>query len=1274
MKTLSLRVAGWVWQTLAATVLLVLILGAAAVLTLRHVVLPDIQRYRGEIATALSRAVGQPLTLAAVQADWKGLWPRLTLQGIVLFDAQGQPALTLEEVDTLLSWQSVLVGELRLKRLIIDRPRLAIRREADGLIYISGIPVNRPGARAGLADWILRQGEIRIQHARLEWEDRLRGAPPLVLENVGLRLDNDPLLRRHRFGIVAEAPRDLAGPIDLRGDLRGRTFDDPAGWRGTLYARLPATDLSAWAAWVDFPYAVRRGVGDVQVWLDIGQGRVKGITADVALKGVAARLKRDLPELDLDLLQGRVAWQALPRGYQVELRRITAVGPDLNLPAGNLLFRYEEAGGGAPEKGRLKAEEIALAPLVELALRLPLTASQRSALAETSPRGVIRQLSLEWEGPIASPRRYAAQARLADLGVNAWRKLPGFTRLTGSVDLDEKGGNLLISGQHSAFDLPQVMRNPVGFDTLEVAASWRVREGRVDLTLSRAVFANSDAAGSLSGRYESVPGGPGWVDLTGGLTRANARAVHLYLPRVVGEATHDWLRDALLAGRLTDVRLRLKGDLAHFPFPDDREGLFQVTGRAEDVRLAYAEGWPVGENLRGNVQFRGARFMAGIQGVLAQVRIPRLEVTIDDLTAPEEILRLAGEAQGNAADVLRFINGSPVSVWMDHTLDAAVAEGPVRLALRLNLPLRGGGPAKLSGNLQFANNTLRLSPHLPVFRQVNGRLDFTEKSVTSPRIQLETLGGPATLAFNTGPEGTLRVTASGRATVEGARDWLPPPLRDRLKGGTGWSLNLALAKGLANFNVASDLVGLESTLPAPLNKAPGEARPLRLERRALDAREDLLRIDLGQVLSAQLARRLEEEGMTIRKGRVRLGGGAAATPVHDGVWVEGELPALDVDLWRAVLDGGGGIALPLAGVNLRVAALDVLSRRFHRVHLNAWSQGVQWQATVTADELEGEGAWRSHDGGRLTARLKRLVVPDPLPQPAVPPAGGRDVELPGLDVIADELTIAQLKLGRLELLAAKKDQDWRIEKLRLANPEAQLSATGLWQSWLKEPATRLRMELDVSDVGRFLARLGHPDRIRRGNARLKGEIAWRGGPAAFNLGTLSGNLALEAHSGQFLRIDPGLGKLLGLLSLQSLPRRLTLDFRDVFSEGFAFDNIAATTTIANGVLSTTDFIMQGPAAVVTISGTTDLVRETQNLRIRVVPALGEGVAVAGAFLGGPVVGVTAFLLQKLLKDPVGQMIAYEYQVTGTWADPQVTKVGQGPAGAPTREGAEGTRP
>jgi uncharacterized protein YhdP len=128
------------------------------------------------------------------------------------------------------------------------------------------------------------------------------------------------------------------------------------------------------------------------------------------------------------------------------------------------------------------------------------------------------------------------------------------------------------------------------------------------------------------------------------------------------------------------------------------------------------------------------------------------------------------------------------------------------------------------------------------------------------------------------------------------------------------------------------------------------------------------------------------------------------------------------------------------------------------------------------------------------------------------------------------------------------------------------------------------------------------------------------------------------------------------LSLQALPRRITLDFRDIFSEGFAFDQIVGVVSIDHGIATTDNFVILGPAARILMTGDVDLARESQKLHVRVAPSLSDSISIASGLVGGPVAFVATFLAQKILKDPFGQFIAYEYNVTGTWSEPQVSKV------------------
>jgi uncharacterized protein YhdP len=263
-----------------------------------------------------------------------------------------------------------------------------------------------------------------------------------------------------------------------------------------------------------------------------------------------------------------------------------------------------------------------------------------------------------------------------------------------------------------------------------------------------------------------------------------------------------------------------------------------------------------------------------------------------------------------------------------------------------------------------------------------------------------------------------------------------------------------------------------------------------------------------------------------------------------------------------------------------------------------------------------------------------------------------------------------MNMGKLEVSAVPEGRDWRLERLYITNPEATLNIEGLWQGWLTQPRTMVNVRLDVNDIGKFLVRMGQPEGVRRGTAKLEGPLSWNGNPSELGYATLSGNFVVEANKGQFVKLDPGIGKLLGVLSLQSLPRRLSLDFRDIFSEGLAFDEIVGTVKVNRGIATTENFRIQGPAVRIQMSGDVDLARETQKLRVKVFPSMSDSLSVAGALIGGPIAGIATFVAQKLLKDPIDKIAAYEYDITGTWADPQVVKIDATQATTAIRPGTE----
>ena len=484
---------------------------------------------------------------------------------------------------------------------------------------------------------------------------------------------------------------------------------------------------------------------------------------------------------------------------------------------------------------------------------------------------------------------------------------------------------------------------------------------------------------------------------------------------------------------------------------------------------------------------------------------------------------------------------------------------------------------------------------------------------------------------------------------------------------------MILRKGASDLRITSPLTAVAADFPAPLRKVAGQNLPLTLERRLSQGKPEWVRASLGDGVSVELERTLAPgEPPRFKRGTISFNR-PAVLPAQDGLWVAGELRTLDIDRWRQILkEQAGAGELAMAGIDLTLSSINLFDRPFTNVHVVAATEAGNWQGSVGGREVAGDFSWQPAGKGLFYARLKRLIIPAEAGAgntggvPAGDDTTASVADFPAVDIVADDLQIKNRKFGRLELKAEQQGRDWRIERLQLTEAEATLEADGLWSRGAR-PQTDLKVKLTAQDAGKLLDELGFPNSVKRGKADLSGNLSWPGAPFDMLPANLSGKFRLEAKAGQFLKAEPGAGRLLGLMSLQSLPRRISLDFRDIFSDGFAFDEIRGDVAIRQGLLTTRDFAINGPSAKVEMSGEVNLARETQQLNVKVIPSVGEGVSLASALIGGPVVGVTALVLQKVLKDPINRAAAYEYSVTGTWDNPHVVKAEKKPVADETRQ-------
>lgn len=732
--------------------------------------------------------------------------------------------------------------------------------------------------------------------------------------------------------------------------------------------------------------------------------------------------------------------------------------------------------------------------------------------------------------------------------------------------------------------------------------------------------------------------------------------------------------------------------------------------------------WPVLNQLQGEMVLdretlqvkisRGVLGSSGLQIGKAEAQVSRLyDASVVSVTA---------DAKGPVSDLLTVVNTSPLGPLMDRALAQTVATGVADYKLKLGFPLADVDSATVQGSIVLAGNDVQIFPEVPKLSRARGTIQFTENGFSLAGAQARALGGDVkvegglsfvagTGAVSPGRNVPNQLKFTGTATAEGVRQARELGAAGRLaqfaSGGAAYSATVGLRSGVPELQISSSLAGLGLTLPAPFAKEPDAVLPVRFESALLrtpaggtgSRLRDRMQLDIGKVASFTFVRDLAGAEPRVQSGAIAVGLAAdESAPLPDaGVVANLNMARLDADAWSSVLDRLGP-DVPAAGnrsvaagsvagsgylpsvVVLRAKELLVSGRQLNHVVIGGGREGTLWRANLDATELSGYVEYRQPSGtnaGRLYARLARLVIGQSSAQDVESLLDEQPTAIPALDIEVDDFVLRGKKLGRIDIEAVNlgnaSAREWRLNRFNIQTPEAQLTASGNWasinasagpvgKSIRERRRTVLNFKLDITDAGALLDRLGMAGVVRKGDGKVEGQVAWAGSPITVDYPSMSGKFNVNVETGQFLKAEPGIAKLLGVLSLQSLPRRLTLDFRDVFSDGFAFDYFRGDIAIEQGIAKTGNLQMKGVNAAVLMEGQADIAKETQNLRVVVVPEINAGSASLIASAINPVVGLSTFLAQLLLRGPLVNAATQEFIVDGSWLEPKVTQVPRKP--------------
>ncbi|MGA1561876.1 MAG: YhdP family protein [Gammaproteobacteria bacterium] len=1278
------------------------LIALAVALTSLRLAMPWLERQVEPWAQEHLSALGFEFEVQRITLDLQGLQLRAQADRVRLrpSTAEGVP-IELPRVYVGIDLvESLLQRQLITSVLEFEELELALQIDEKGVPHLRGLPEGDAGQGHQLLRWLARQPEIRLQGAILDITDSKARSWPLNDVYLSLRSAG----YRHQLSGQFSPPFGFGQRIEIAGDWYGR-LTRPQSWDGRFWLggselQIPVLQeslapwLSGFSKDLDKP---TQGNAEFALWTTWSEGMFE-----------QAQLQLQLQDVVLPPLAGVSAWAA-PRvqldawakqtaadhwAFGVTPLRITSeqgvldpilAQATLQLTRSNNRVDWTQSAFGV----QLREIRLSDAPNWPPHWQSLLPEQAHAWWKNADIHGQLSELQFEYHPEAkADETRLSGTLEFHDLGFRAEDRWPGIRGLSASVRVEDTQAQLQLHSQNLALNWPQHWHAPIELGAVE--GEWFIQredDGAIRASSDR-IHAKTAAWFAEAKTAIHLPAGSSKpiLDLESSFSVEDLAAVAAYLPYSrVPPTTLNWLQTGLVAGHARAGQMRLHGDLQHFPF-EYGGGEFDIAMQIENATLSFDPLWQPLKRVQGPMHFHNAalEFML-TEGYLGDADLAGAHMKIDRLN-PRGHLEVIGKTQTSMASAQALLRGTAQDI--PFLTEELRGEGVLDLELNLRKQLDGTA-LHSSGVIQTQGLNLTLPNYrdLPV-QDLRGTLRFADGELEGEGLEAEVLGGSLKLAAHADVErGGSRLYLAGNTPMAGIQTWLPLHLLQKAEGQFNWSAEVPLKAGGATPEnpvvVQSGMVDVGLSLPMPLRKPVGEAWPLRFTwARAADATQVELELTEHVIANVRLLDPdLGESSGDLRwRGGIHFGPGAPLQS-EKGLRVSGKLPNLSVtawqDLWSQETTSGTDSDFSLGhlpfdqieALHLSADTLEIFGQLLRDVDLGANRDIAQWNGTLISDRIAGGFHVPMNADAPYRLNLDRAHIrtqsgiyrPDAQGELQVvterEPTDPRKV--PSLQVSCRDLKVDDLNLGQLDLTAYHSELGLLVQELTLTQPESVLKGVGAWLNWEGETFSRFAMDVDSKSLQALVSPFGYQGGIDRAAVKVRSNTQWLGSPADFDWTGMVGDMRMEIGKGRLLDVEPGAGRVFGLLGVHTLPRRLTLDFTDLFKKGLGFDRIVGDFEFKGGHAITDNLILESPSADIRFQGRIGLAERDYDQIVTVNPKVSESLPVAGAIAGGPAgaaVGGVLMLLQKITEKEGKGIATTQYRMTGSWDDPQMEKL------------------
>ena len=1289
------------------------ILFIATHITVRFFLWPQVESHKATFEHLVSQNIGAQLKIEEIKTDWNFLWPSFTIKNIAIYDRlekSSKPRLTIPELTGNVSWESIWSFQPHFHDLNFNNATIYAHRSQDGNWNIGGIKLDKKSAGYKSANWLFEQDSLNINDAKIIWLDQLHQSAEHQIEIQSLVLKNT--WYKHRLELAIKTPwhKDLANiTAKFRHNVLGNAgnWED---WNGRVDWQISDVNLLKINQLFDSSVKVLDGKFSSNGYAYLDSGSLDGgetnlqasqlhfewnrISKPLKIYNLNSDIKQDTQGKKMSLSATSLKWQLEKTSKATELNNIT-------------VYWDKSKNIDSIRHAGIKASQIDLGLVEQLAAQFPLPKDISDFIKHYQPDGQLEDLDASWNAdtsklpfditlPGFNKSHYKLEFKFSNLFLKPEKPgLLSVSNLNGKIYATELGGKLNISGKNTSLRVPGVLENDyLSFDRGEGRIEWEKNHETFKYLAKGMYLENSDLAIDFDAEYSpATKKSSELLNIKGKINRAEVNKITQYFPLAMSKDARAYIRSSLKSGQVINGAININGNPQHIPFDTQHPGIFDLNLPIKDVRYSpspsdlKAEGqWADFTNVNGLVSFKGPQLQLDFKSAsFESVQLQNIHGSIQNIVDRKAVLNINGEASGSSEDLLKYYIQSPPGLKLQKAAEQINLAGNGKLKINIELPLSNTAKTTIQGSVALDKNQAIFNKNIEI-KEITGEIFFSEERILGKNLKANLLGGNISVesGSNLPWKSSEGMRVHGSVKVNQLIDLLNNNANEQVKllqqhvdGTASYDGTLGITSNGYKLDLGLQLKDFSSNFPAPFNKKLGEVLPgkLLINKHAVETNSEIIgQLKIGKLIDANFA--LKE----ISDLRMGIGINATGYVPSKGITSTVVLDTLDTAVWQNWLEKhfpdqpnnaknqtSKKSNLQLDAISAYIKKLIVADRDLTNVSILATHDEDLWHASVNSSLAIGLVQWRSSTSGlpqgKLTARLQKLTIENSSSGETITKSINQRIQkIPALDIQADQFILNGQPYGKIELLANNDKNDWKIEKLTLKTEDAEVKITGRWilpkqTKKLDSGRTELNFDLDIDNAGKLLSKLGFPKAIDDGSGKLVGQLSWADAPYKYDLHTLQADLSLDIIKGTILQVDPGLGRLLGVLSFQGLTRIATLDIggvlKPIVTQGTPFDRITSRGTIANGVANIKDLTMKGPQGNVRLTGYANLLNETQDMRVTVSPNFNAGAASLGYTFINPIIGLSTLVGQYLIADEVSKLFQLDYLVQGTWATPQI---------------------